>query len=101
LTDYEQFFSRAAHTMQESAICAAGARSARRRELGDLVSWPEPKGGFFRWATFDRRGNADALLERAIAHRVVSVAGSALFVDGRRPSDARLSFSAPSPARIE
>jgi len=74
---------------------------ALRRELGDLVTWPEPKGGFFLWASFDARVNADALLERAIAHRVVYVAGSAFFVDGRSTSDARLSFSFPSPERIE
>src|SRR5205085_6452497 len=32
---------------------------ALRRELGALVSWPEPKGGFFLWASFDERVNAD------------------------------------------
>jgi 2-aminoadipate transaminase len=74
---------------------------ALRRELGDLVSWPQPKGGFFLWVSFDERVNADALLPRAIAHRVVYVAGSAFFVDDRSTSDARLSFSAPSHARIE
>ena len=45
--------------------------------------------------------NTDALLERAIAHRVVYVAGSAFFVDGRSSEQVRLSFSAPSHARIE
>jgi len=74
---------------------------ALARELGDLVSWPAPKGGFFLWATFPDRVNTDALIERAVAHRVVYVAGSAFYVDGRTGSLARLSFSAPSAARIE
>src|SRR5262249_43781876 len=74
---------------------------ALRRELGGLVSWPEPKGGFFLWASFAGDVNADVLLERAIAHRVVYVAGSAFFVDGRSTNQARLSFSAPTHARIE
>src|SRR5438270_5352710 len=73
---------------------------ALRRELGDVVSWPAPKGGFFLWASL-HGVNTDALLERAIAHRVVYVAGSAFFVDGRSSERVRLSFSAPSHARIE
>ena len=74
---------------------------ALQRELGDLVSWPQPRGGFFLWVSFDGRVDTDALLQRAIAHSVVYVAGSAFFVDGRSSSHARLSFSAPSHARID
>jgi 2-aminoadipate transaminase len=74
---------------------------ALRRELGDLVSWPEPKGGFFLWAAFPEGVNTDVLLTRAVARAVVYVAGSAFYVDGRSSNSARLAFSAPSPARIE
>jgi 2-aminoadipate transaminase len=74
---------------------------ALARELGDLVTWPAPKGGFFLWATFPERVNTDALLARAIANRVVYVAGSAFYVDGRSSHQARLAFSAASPARID
>ena len=74
---------------------------ALARELGDLVSWPAPKGGFFLWARFPDRLDTDALITRAVAHRVVYVAGSAFYVDGRRGSLARLSFSGASPARID
>jgi 2-aminoadipate transaminase len=74
---------------------------ALRRELGGLVSWPEPKGGFFLWAAVPERVNTDALLTRAIAHAVVYVAGSAFFVDGRSSNRLRLSFSAPSAERID
>ena len=71
------------------------------RELGSLVSWSQPKGGFFLWASFAGETDTDALLERAVAHGVVYVAGSAFFVDGRRGPTARLAFSAPSHERIE
>jgi 2-aminoadipate transaminase len=74
---------------------------ALRRELGDLLSWPEPKGGFFLWASFPDGINTDAMLTRAIDHSVVYVAGSAFFIDGRSGNLARLSFSAPSAERIE
>jgi 2-aminoadipate transaminase len=74
---------------------------ALERELGDLVTWPAPKGGFFLWATFPDRVDTDALLARAIANRVVYVAGSAFYVDGRTCRQARLAFSASSAERIE
>src|SRR5438552_10575453 len=57
--------------------------AALARELDGLVSWTRPRGGFFLWASLGDRVNTDALLERAIAHRVVYVAGSAFFVDRR------------------
>jgi 2-aminoadipate transaminase len=74
---------------------------ALRRELGDLVSWPEPKGGFFLWTSFSGTVNTDAMLPRAIATSVVYVAGSAFFADGRSVNAARLSFSAPSAEHID
>ena len=74
---------------------------ALRRELGNLVSWPEPKGGFFLWAAFPEGVNTDALLTRALARAVVYVAGSAFFIDGRSGNFARLAFSAASAPRIE
>jgi len=86
-----------AHYQQKRSVM----EQALRRELGSLVSWPEPKGGFFLWASLPEPLNADALLQRAIGRGVVYVAGSAFFVDGRSGRELRLSFSAPSHARIE
>jgi 2-aminoadipate transaminase len=74
---------------------------ALRRELGGQVTWPEPKGGFFLWASFGQGIDTDALLRRAIAHGVVFVPGSAFHVEPRQLDLARLSFSAPPPAQIE
>jgi 2-aminoadipate transaminase len=71
-----------------------------RAHLGDLVSWPEPKGGFFLWVTLPARCNADEMLLRAIGERIIYVAGSAFFVNGAGANIMRLSFSLPSKEKI-
>ncbi len=73
---------------------------ALKAELGDLVGWPEPRGGFFLWATLPDRIDADAMLPRAAEHRVIYVAGSAFYVDGSGQQKVRLSFSLPTEERI-
>jgi 2-aminoadipate transaminase len=75
--------------------------SALRARLGDLMSWSTPRGGFFLWANLPPEMSADRLLARAQSRQVIYVAGSAFYVDGSGASSMRLSFSAPSPARIE
>jgi 2-aminoadipate transaminase len=82
--------------------------AALRRELQDLVSWPAPKGGFFLWLTLPPEIDADAMIARAVEHGVIYVAGEAFFVDagspsatGPRANTMRLSFSAPTPERID
>jgi 2-aminoadipate transaminase len=81
---------------------------ALTRELTGIVSWPEPKGGFFLWLTLPDQIDADAMIPRAVEHGVIYVAGEAFFVDagspaapGPRGNTMRLSFSAPTPERIE
>lgn len=74
---------------------------ALRRELGDLVSWPNPKGGFFLWLTLPRNLDADRMLARAVEHGVIYVAGEAFYVNGEGKNTMRLCFSAPTPERIE
>ena len=73
---------------------------ALRREFQDQVSWPEPRGGFFLWATMPSRIDADTLIARAVQHGVIYVAGEAFFVNGGGGNIVRLSFSAPSAERI-
>jgi DNA-binding transcriptional MocR family regulator len=73
---------------------------ALRHHLGALVTWPEPKGGFFLWASFKDQIDTDAMLPRAVRHGVVYVPGSAFYVEGRSSEYARLSFSWPTPERI-
>ena len=74
---------------------------ALRRELGDRLTWPAPKGGFFLWATLPDGVDDNALLERALEQRLVFVIGSAFYVNGTGHNRIRLSFSAPPAERIE
>src|SRR5687768_3621591 len=72
-----------------------------REELGDRLTWPPPRGGFFIWATLPEGCTDLALLDRALQHGLVFVVGSAFFVDGSGHDKIRLSFSAPTPERIK
>ena len=73
---------------------------AIREHIGDRLTWLQPKGGFFVWATLAAGETDVALLDRALAHGLVFVVGSAFFVDGSGHDTIRLSFSAPEPERI-
>jgi 2-aminoadipate transaminase len=73
---------------------------ALRAALGHDLSWPAPRGGFFLWATLPSGLDADHMIERAVEHGVIYVAGSAFFVNGGGQNLIRLSFSAPPPDRI-
>jgi DNA-binding transcriptional MocR family regulator len=73
---------------------------ALRRELGGQLQWPAPKGGFFLWATLPPGVDDNALLSRALEHKLVFVVGSAFHVDGTGHDKIRLSFSAPTVERI-
>ncbi|MBI4265804.1 MAG: PLP-dependent aminotransferase family protein [Acidobacteria bacterium] len=74
---------------------------ALRRQLGDRLTWPAPKGGFFLWVRLPEGCDDVSLLERALEQRLVFVIGSAFYVDGAGHDRIRLSFSAPTPERIE
>ena len=74
---------------------------ALRARVGDQLTWTSPKGGFFVWAALPPGSSDQALLDRALAHGLVFVIGSAFFVDGTGHEMIRLSFSAPSIERIE
>ena len=74
---------------------------ALRQHMGDALTWPGPRGGFFIWVTAPPGIDSDALLARAMQHRVLFVVGSAFFVDGTGANTLRLAFSAPTPERID
>jgi 2-aminoadipate transaminase len=74
---------------------------ALHEELGTRLTWPAPKGGFFLWALLPPGYTDTALLERALEQRLVFVTGSAFYVDGSGHDTIRLSFSAPTPERIQ
>ena len=73
---------------------------ALRRELGAGATWPDPRGGFFLWATLPAGIDTDAMIPRAVDHGVIYVAGEAFFVNEGPRNIVRLSFSAPTPERI-
>jgi 2-aminoadipate transaminase len=75
--------------------------STLRQEFGSTVSWPDPRGGFFLWATLPNTIDSDAMIPRAVEHGVIYVAGEAFFVNGEGRNIVRLSFSAPTPVRIK
>ena len=75
--------------------------AALRREFGSDLSWPDPRGGFFLWAALPADLDAELMVPRAVEHGVIYVAGDAFFVNGSGRHFVRLSFSAPSPDRIE
>jgi 2-aminoadipate transaminase len=75
-------------------------QEALRRELAGVITWPEPRGGFFLWVTLPETVNAEAMLPQAVDRRVIYVAGSAFFVDGSGHNTIRLCFSLPSEERI-
>jgi 2-aminoadipate transaminase len=75
--------------------------AALQRELAGLVTWPDPRGGFFLWVEVPEAIDADRMVPRAVEHGVVYVSGDAFFVNGSGSQFIRLSFSAPTPARID
>lgn len=75
--------------------------AALEAEIGGSLSWAEPRGGFFLWATLPDGLHADRLLARATSQGVIYVTGSAFFIDDTGHEHIRLSFSAPTEARIK
>ena len=71
-----------------------------RQHAGDRLTWSQPRGGFFVWATLPPGTTDSELLERSLRHGLVFVIGSAFFVDGTGQDTIRLSFSAPTADRI-
>jgi 2-aminoadipate transaminase len=85
-----------AHYQQKRDVMVESLRAG----FPEGVAWPDPRGGFFLWATLPPEVDAHAMIPRAVGHGVIYVAGEAFFVDGSGHNAIRLSFSAPSPERI-
>ena len=75
---------------------------ALQAELGDLVTWPEPRGGFFLWVTLPAAAQRRRMLPRAIEQQGHLRRGQRV-LRGRHAAGTciRLSFSLPPVARIE
>lgn len=73
---------------------------ALRAEFQNTVTWPAPRGGFFLWATLPEQIDADGMIDRAVQHGVIYVAGAAFFVSDGGQNIIRLAFSAPTHEKI-
>ena len=71
-----------------------------REQLGDRLSWIQPKGGFFLWVKLPDGFECQALLDKAMEQGVIFVIGSAFCVDGSGHDRVRLSFSWPTPDQM-
>ncbi|GAA4824865.1 PLP-dependent aminotransferase family protein [Streptomyces ziwulingensis] len=68
--------------------------AALRRHGDGLLTFTEPQGGFFVWATLNDGTDAGHLLRRALAHQVAFVPGAAFHTEGEGAHNLRLSYSA-------
>lgn len=86
-----------AHVRQVYAIRANAMGDALRTELGDAISFVQPKGGLFVWAKLTGAGGAVAdggvLAKRAIEKNVAFVPGAPFFAGQPDHATLRLSFA--------
>ena len=75
--------------------------TAINRHMKDKITWQPPRGGFFLWVALNGGLKSSDVLPHARQQGVIYVDGNAFFVDASGPEYMRLSFSAPSPERIE
>ncbi|SLM61254.1 MULTISPECIES: aminotransferase-like domain-containing protein [Dickeya] len=69
-------------------------------ELGDVMSFNQPKGGMFLWARFRQPFDTTAWLEKTLAQGVVFVPGEFFFADTPDRSTLRLSFATATEAQM-
>jgi 2-aminoadipate transaminase len=74
---------------------------ALEAEMPPGTRWTRPQGGLFVWLTLPEGGDAERLLEAAVAEGVAYVAGAPFFVDGSGARTMRLTFAKESAANIE
>ena len=73
---------------------------ALAREMPAGVTWTRTEGGFFLWLTVPSRADMTKVQARAVEERVVALAGTECFPDGRGTHNLRLAFSLQPPERI-
>jgi DNA-binding transcriptional MocR family regulator len=78
-------------------------RERRDAMLGALteylpqLSWTNPNGGFYIWATLPEHLDSKAMLPRAVRELVAYTPGTAFYADGHGRNNIRLSFCYPTP----
>ena len=86
---------RAAYRTRRDAMYEALAR-----EMPADVTWTRTEGGFFLWLTVPSRADMTKVQARAVEERVIALAGTECFPDGRGTHNLRLAFSLQPPERI-
>ncbi len=86
---------RAAYRTRRDAMYEALAR-----EMPAGVTWTRTEGGFFLWLTVPPRADMAKVQARAVEERVIALAGTECFPDGRGTHNLRLAFSLQPPERI-
>ena len=80
---------------KESMICAI------QKHLGDAVSYTNPEGGMFIWATFPEDVDTAELFKIAIEEGVAFVPGESFFTNNAPKNTMRLNFTNSTPEQIE
>ncbi len=85
----------AAYKKQKDAML-----SALRAQLPSDISYTDPEGGMFIWATFPEDVDTAALFKIAVAHGVAFVPGESFFANDAPKNTARLNYTAAHEAEI-
>jgi len=72
-----------------------------RKHFPDEVSYTNPEGGMFIWATLPKSMNTEELIKKAIAEKVVFVPGKSFFTVDEGHRNMRLNYSNSSEEMIE
>jgi 2-aminoadipate transaminase len=75
--------------------------NAMARYFPEEIQWTRPQGGLFLWVTLPDYLDAAAILEKAVAHKVAFVPGTAFYPDGSGHNTCRFNFSNAQPEQIE
>jgi 2-aminoadipate transaminase len=86
---------RAAYRERRDAMYEALAR-----EMPAGVTWTRTEGGFFLWLTVPARADMGKVNTKAAEERIVALAGTECFPDGRGTHNLRLAFSLQPPEKI-
>ena len=84
-----------------STASGGGATSKHSSTRTAAGAWTSPAGGFYVWVTLPEYLDTPTLLAAAVERKVAYVPGTAFYLDGRGRRQLRLSFSYPTPDRIE
>ena len=75
--------------------------AALDRHLSGAIRYNRPDGGMFLWARLAGNVDSTALLNEAIAQKVIFVPGAPFFASNPEPAMLRLSFATPTPEQLD